>query len=156
MKKLHQYTITNIWKPNSATGTKNYTSYSRNHEIIVKGKPVILSSSDPAFRGDSNRYNPEEMMVAALSSCHMLWYLHLCADAGVIVVAYEDQAIGTMEESTSGGGRFIEVVLYPKVKVTDVDIIEKAEALHKKAHELCFIANSVNFTVRCQSEVIVL
>ncbi len=148
MNKLHHHTISNVWKPNSDTGTKNYYSHSKDHEKVVKGKSVIFSSSDKAFRGYLNRYNPGEMLLASLSSCHMLCYLQLCANAGIVVVEYEDLALGTMEESATGGGKLIEIVLQPEVKVTDENIIEGSNSLHQKAHELCFIANSVNFFVR--------
>ena len=109
---------------------------------------IIPASSDPAFRGNKTRYNPEELLVASLSSCHMLWYLHLCSEAGVVVTDYKDDATGLMEETANGGGHFTEVILKPVVTVTDSSMIEKANALHAKANELCFIANSVNFKVR--------
>ena len=147
MPRLHQYTTSIRWTGNTGQGTSSYRTYGRAHEIHVQGKPPIPGSSDPAFRGDPARYNPEEMLVAALSSCHMLWYLHLCAEAGVIVTAYEDHAEGTMEESGAGGGRFINVTLRPRVSVTQASAVDRAHALHDRAHQLCFIANSVNFPV---------
>lgn len=134
-----------MWTGNTGQGTANYRSYLRDHEINVPGKPSIPGSSDPKFRGNPNRYNPEELFLSALSTCHMLWYLHLCADAGIVVVFYEDRAEGVMEESSDGGGRFVRVTLRPLVRVKGS--IEQAEALHQRAHELCFIANSVNFPV---------
>lgn len=147
MARMHHYTASIRWIGNTGQGTSGYKTYERAHEIHVSGKPIIPGSSDPAFRGDPARYNPEEMFIAALSSCHMLWYLHLCANAGVVVTAYEDQAEGTMEESAAGGGRFIKVTLKPRVRVTQASAVERADALHERAHELCFIANSVNFPV---------
>ncbi|MFN7921485.1 MAG: OsmC family protein [Bryobacteraceae bacterium] len=104
-------------------------------------------SSDPAFRGDRTRYNPEDLLVASLSACHMLWYLHLCADAGIVLTAYEDAAHGTMEESPDYGGKFTSVTLCPKVTLADAAKRAQAEALHHEAHRLCFVANSVNFPV---------
>jgi organic hydroperoxide reductase OsmC/OhrA len=145
MQREHQYSVNVVWTGNSGKGTSDYRSYTRNHEINVPGKPPIYGSSDPKFRGDPDRYNPEELLVSALSSCHMLWYLHLCADAGIVVVSYEDWAEGMMEESSEGVGRFVRVELRPHVRVTAS--VEEAEALHQRAHELCFIANSVNFPV---------
>ncbi|HEY8927879.1 MAG TPA: OsmC family protein [Mucilaginibacter sp.] len=143
----HHYKTQVTWTGNLGTGTDNYRSYLRNHTITAAGKPTIPASSDPAFRGDRTRYNPEEMLVASLSSCHMLWYLHLCAVAGVVVIDYSDEAIGTMIETAGGGGHFKEVILHPKVKVADASMIEKANTLHHDANKMCFIANSVNFAV---------
>jgi organic hydroperoxide reductase OsmC/OhrA len=143
----HHYKTTIIWTGNSGTGTSSYRAYARDHSISVDGKPTIPASSDPVFRGDRTRYNPEELLVASISSCHMLWYLHLCAEAGVVVVDYSDNATGTMEETADGGGRFTEVTLYPKVIVSDESMVAKANELHHKANKMCFIANSVNFPV---------
>jgi len=132
---------------NNGAGTASYTAYNRSHTVNVQNKPQLHCSSDTAFRGDRNKYNPEELLVASLSSCHMLWYLHLCAEAGVVVTDYKDEAKGVMEESVDGSGRFREVVLYPQVTVTDLAMLNKAMALHQEANRLCFIANSVNFKV---------
>ena len=147
MTKEHHYKTTIEWTGNLGSGTTSYTTYSRDHVIKIEGKKSIKGSSDPAFRGNRSRYNPEEMLVASLSSCHMLWYLHLCAEAKVIVTDYIDQASGTMIETSSGGGRFSEVTLHPHVTVADKSMIETATKLHHKANELCFIANSCNFPV---------
>ncbi|MBN8706934.1 MAG: OsmC family protein [Bacteroidetes bacterium] len=147
MNKNHQYKVTIEWTGNTGTGTTNYRGYERSHDIRIDNKPDISASSDPAFRGDRIKHNPEELLVASLSSCHMLWYLHLCSEAGVIVVDYEDQATGIMSETADGGGHFTEVTLNPVVTVSSKEMIEKATTLHKNANELCFIANSVNFPV---------
>jgi organic hydroperoxide reductase OsmC/OhrA len=147
MNRQHHYKLTIQWTGNKGTGTSNYRAYERSHEIIADNKTTILASSDPAFRGDKTRYNPEELLVASLSSCHMLWYLHLCSEAGVVVTDYKDNAIGSMVETANGGGQFKEVMLNPVVTITERSMIEKATALHAKANELCFIANSVNFKV---------
>jgi organic hydroperoxide reductase OsmC/OhrA len=145
--KEHSYQVKVQWTGNLGPGTSHYTAYTRHHEISAPGKPPLPGSSDPAFRGDPARYNPEELLVASLSACHMLWYLHLCSVAGIIVVSYEDKATGTMAE-TPEGGRFTEVVLHPHITITKPERREEALHLHEKAHHLCFIANSVNFPVR--------
>jgi organic hydroperoxide reductase OsmC/OhrA len=147
MTKEHKYKTRVNWTGNTGTGTSNYRGYERSHMISIEHKPDIHCSSDPAFRGDKTKHNPEELLLASLSSCHMLWYLHLCAEAGIVVTEYADHATGTMVETDNGGGRFTEVALHPMVTVTENKMIEKANALHKKANELCFIANSVNFPV---------
>jgi organic hydroperoxide reductase OsmC/OhrA len=147
MHKEHQYQLTTVWTGNNGTGTSDYRTYSRNHEVVMEGKANILGSSDPAFRGDKTRHNPEDLLVASLSACHMLWYLHLCADAGIIVLEYVDHATGVMEETPDGSGHFTSVTLHPNVKVADATMIEAANTLHTKAHEFCFIARSVNFPV---------
>lgn len=143
----HTYTVTVTWTGNTGAGTQGYRGYERAHSVSVHGKPDILGSSDPAFRGDRARYNPEEMLVASLSACHMLWYLHLCSAEGIVVQSYQDVAEGVMEEDAAGSGRFVEVVLQPEVTVSAGDL-ERARALHGEASRKCFIANSVNFPVR--------
>lgn len=144
----HQYKTTLTWTGNTGTGTSGYRAYSRNHELTTpEGKPTIPASSDPSFRGDRTRYNPEELLVSSISSCHMLWYLHLCSEAGVIVVDYVDTATGVMTENPDGSGQFVEVTLYPAVIVSDASMVEKANSLHHRANEMCFIAQSVNFPV---------
>ena len=143
----HEYEVTVKWTGDRGYGTLSYKSYERSHTIAVDNKSDILGSSDPAFRGDKTKHNPEELFLASLSSCHMLWYLHLCAEAGVEIVAYEDKATGTMVETPDGGGHFIAVTLNPAVIVTAASMVEKANELHKKANERCFIARSVNFPV---------
>ena len=150
MPKHHHYQSTVRWTGNLGTGTSAYRAYSRTHEISGPGKPVIPGSSDPAFHGDGSRYNPEEMLVAALSTCHMLWYLHLCAVNKIVVLEYEDHAEGTMGETADGGGRFLEATLKPQITVTKESNLETAKKLHHDAHEKCFIANSVNFPVGCE------
>lgn len=151
MSREHHYTTRVQWTGNTGSGTAGYKTYERRHEIRVENKPGIPASSDPGFRGDPARYNPEELLVASLSSCHMLWYLHLCAEAGVIVMEYVDSASGTMVETKEGGGKFTEVTLNPAVTVKDESMIDMANALHAKANDLCFIANSVNFPVKHKS-----
>ena len=149
----HNYSATVVWTGDSGEGTKHYRAFSRDHEITCGGKPTIAGSADPAFLGDSSRYNPEELLLSSLSACHMLWYLHLCADAGITVSSYEDNAEGRMIETKSGGGHFDKVTLKPTVSIGQNDDSELATSLHEKAHALCFIANSVNFEVACEPEI---
>lgn len=153
MSKEHIYQTDLVWKGNTGTGTKTYKGYSRAHEISIEGKPAIVGSSDPHFNGDASRYNPEELLVAALSACHMLYYLHLCADAKIVVVDYRDSARGMMIETAGGGGHFTEVVLRPRVVISKESDPAKANELHTRAHEFCFIANSVNFPVRAEAKI---
>lgn len=153
--KQHQYTLITQWTGNRGAGTSGYTTYDRSHTISISEKADILCSSDPGFRGDKTKHNPEEMLVASLSSCHMLWYLHLCADAGIIVTDYQDNPVGIMEEYGDGGGHFIEVTLRPMVTITDKSKEDAALELHHKANELCFIANSVNFPVHHDAEIVI-
>jgi organic hydroperoxide reductase OsmC/OhrA len=147
MSKLHQYNTELHWTGNTGKGTESYRAYERSYKVLINGKAELSGSSDPAFRGDPAKYNPEEMLVAALSACHMLSFLHFCSAAGVVVVAYTDNAIGTMEETNEGNGRFTEVMLKPNVVVKEAAMMEKLNALHEKAHQYCFIANSCNFPV---------
>jgi len=151
--KEHTYSVTVTWTGNRGTGTSGYREYERAHEISAEGKPAIAGSSDPVFRGDATRWNPEELQVAALSSCHQLAYLHLCAVAGVVVVEYVDHAEGVMVMTPDGAGQFVRVVLRPKVTVAAGSDVAKAKELHHEAHEKCFIARSVNFPVEHEAEV---
>lgn len=148
----HCYQVTVEWTGNTGEGTYSYGAYSRDHTITVDGKPPLLASSDPQFRGDPSRHNPEDLLVASLSSCHMLWYLHLCTVEGVDVVSYVDHAEGRMTVEREGG-RFNEVVLRPRVRVRDAAMIQPATTLHERAHRACFVAASVNFPVRHAPDV---
>jgi organic hydroperoxide reductase OsmC/OhrA len=151
--KHHTYDLQITWTGNDGDGTKSYTAYRRDHTIASQGKPAISASSDPAFRGNPARYNPEELLVASLSSCHMLWYLHLCATNHVVVLEYQDAASGIMKEEDDGAGRFIRVLLRPRVTIAAGSDPAKARALHREAHRLCFIANSVNFPIDHEPEI---
>jgi organic hydroperoxide reductase OsmC/OhrA len=149
MSENHTYDVLTRWTGNLGTGTSAYRAYSRDHVFHSPKKPgPLLGSSDPAFRGDATRYNPEELLVASLSACHLLWYLHVCADAGIVVVDYVDEAQGTMVVDKEGNGRFSEVVLRPRVRISRAEHAAVALELHQEAHRRCFIANSVNFPVR--------
>jgi len=147
MNREHKYTLSVKWTGNEGEGTTGYTAYGREYTIFGDEKPEILGSADPAFRGEQTKYNPEEFLLASLSTCHMLWYLHLCADAGIIVVGYEDKPTGIMAEKEGGGGCFKEVTLYPEITISGSFMEAKAIELHNKANKFCFIANSVNFPV---------
>ena len=149
----HHYNVAVEWLGNRGTGTSDYRSYGREHVISAGEKPTIPGSSDPAFRGDPARWNPEDLLVASLSACHKLWYLHFCSVNGIAVLAYQDNAIGTMAEDRGGSGRFTEVVLCPRVTVRASDDAALAERLHHDAHAACFIANSVNFRVRHEPSI---
>jgi organic hydroperoxide reductase OsmC/OhrA len=153
-EKHHQYPVEVVWTGNQGTGTKSYQGYGRGHDIRVAGKPVIGGSSDTAFRGDGTKHNPEDLLVASVSSCHMLWYLHLASVAGVIVTNYVDAAVGTLVDR-GDDGRFTEVVLRPVVTITADSDPVRAAAVHEDAHHACFIANSVNFPVRCEPRIVI-
>lgn len=153
--KQHRYATRTEWSGNLGEGTANYRAYSRDHVISAAGRPDLLGSSDPAFRGDASRWNPEDLLVASLSSCHMLWYLHLCAQAKIVLLAYHDDAAGTMVEDDHDGGRFTQAVLRPVATIAAGGDAVLAKALHEEAHRLCFIANSVNFPVTIEPVVLV-
>ncbi len=142
----HSYAVKVVWTGNRGAGTSGYKAYGRDHQIIVGGKPVIEASADPAFLGDARRHNPEDLLVAALATCHMLWFLHLATEAGIVVVGYRDDAIGEMTAGANGG-HFTSVVLRPVVTINAGDA-DEAERLHGEAGRRCYIANSVNFPVR--------
>lgn len=149
----HQYRTHLIWDGNRGDGTATYAGYGREHRILIDGKPELRATADAAFRGDAATHNPEDLFLAAISSCHMLSYLALCARAKLRVVAYEDEARGTMQEDGKGGGGFTEVVLHPVVTLASADDAARATQLHERAHELCFIANSCNFPIHHEAEV---
>ena len=157
MSTLHTYKSKIIWTGNTGTETTDYKSYEHSHIISIENKVDIQATSDTAFRGDKTKHNPEDLFLSSLSSCHMLWYLHLCSAIGINVVSFKDNAVGIMEEFSNGSGKFSEVTLYPIVIVTDTSMIEKANALHHEANKMCFIANSCNFEVKhkpiCQTQI---
>ena len=147
MSKEHLYTLAMNWTGNTGQGTEKYNTYERSYTLNASGKSDICGSADPAFRGDKNCWNPEELLLGSLASCHMLWYLHLCSEAHIVVVAYEDHPTGKMVVEAGGTGHFKEVTLNPIIKITDIKQSELALSLHKPAHQQCFIANSVNFPI---------
>jgi organic hydroperoxide reductase OsmC/OhrA len=142
-----KFEVTTNWTGNLGTGTSGYTKYSRNHELTARGKTSSIAGSSSVARGDHSRYNPEELLVGALSACHMMWVLHLCADAGIVIVEYADDAVGEMREHPDGSGEFVRVLLRPRMTVTDAARIEDALAIHHRAHQVCCMARSVNFPV---------
>lgn len=146
-ERRHTYSICVDWTGNQGTGTSAYRAYSRAHEISAPGKAAIAGSSDPLFRGDAARWNPAELLIAALSACHQLWYLHLCADAGIVIVEYSDNAAGVEIEQVDGAGQFESVTLRPHAKLAPGSDESLARGLHDAAAEKCFIARSVSFNV---------
>ncbi len=148
----HNYKLTLKWTGNKGTGTSSYRAYDRSHLISVDNKVPIKGSADPVFHGDKTLHNPEDLLLASLSACHMMSYLHVCVKNGIIVTDYTDNATGIMKVNDDGSGHFVEVTLNPVVKITDETLIEKANELHKEANKLCFIANSVNFPVKHKGE----
>lgn len=151
--RTHRYPIRLDWYGNRGHGTSGYTQYGRDHCISVPGKPAIAGSSDPAFRGDPARWNPEELFVASVAACHQLWYLHLASDAGIIVTAYHDDAVGVMVEEADGGGRFTVITLRPTVTIAAGHDADLARTLHHRVHALCYIARSIACTVACEATI---
>lgn len=151
--RKHEYELQIKWTGNNGQGTANYRGYQRSYDIMAPDKPLIQGSSDPTFRGDKTKHNPEDFLVAALSACHMLSYFHVCASAGIVVTDYHDTPLGTMVETEDGAGYFTEVILKPVVTIKAGGDVTLAQQLHEKAHHLCFIANSVNFPVLCQPSI---
>jgi organic hydroperoxide reductase OsmC/OhrA len=152
-KKAHTYKIDLEWTGNKGTGTSAYNAYDRTGVARVQGKADIAVSADPAFRGDASKWNPEDLLVVSLATCHKLWYLHLCAMAKIVVVDYRDAAEGVMEEEGGMTGQFVSVTLKPTITVQAGADLEKAKALHAEAHDRCFIARSVNFPVGCEPTI---
>lgn len=152
-RREHSYHTGIVWTGNRGTGTADYTSYEREYLITADGKPNMKGSSDPTFRGDPGLYNPEELFLISITSCHMLWYLHLCAKNNIIVEQYGDHAEAIMEEEGDKGGKFISVILKPKILVRKDSDLALAKELHNEAHQKCFIANSCNVPVLIESEI---
>jgi organic hydroperoxide reductase OsmC/OhrA len=149
MAHEHHYKLTTRWEGNKGTGTSHVRAYDRSHRVSIEDKPELHLTTDNPAVGDKTKLNPEDLLVTAVSSCHMLSYLYACALEGVVVIDYVDHATGVMIENSNGGGQFQSVTLNPVVTVAEASMIEKAVDLHHKAHENCYIANSVNFEVRC-------
>jgi organic hydroperoxide reductase OsmC/OhrA len=151
----HSYDVTVTWTGNQGTGTSHYRAYDRTHTVTTAGRPDLLGSADPTFHGDRERWNPEQLLLAALSQCHLLSYLHVCVNEGVVVTDYVDEATGSMTTDPDGSGRFTEVLLRPRVTVADGSMVAAAEKAHHRANRLCFIANSVRFPIRHEPETVV-
>jgi organic hydroperoxide reductase OsmC/OhrA len=148
MTKPHDFVSRIVWTGNRGEGTRHYKGYDRTWDIAIPGKDVIPCSNDPMLGGDSARMNPEDLLISALSACHMLWYLHLASNAGIVVTGYSDDPIGHGETLPNGAGRFLSATLRPKISVLAGTDLELAAALHRKVDAFCFIARSVNFPVR--------
>jgi organic hydroperoxide reductase OsmC/OhrA len=153
MKLEHHYEVGLEWLGNRGTGTSDYRSYGREHVVRAEGKHEISGSADRSFRGDIDRWNPEELLLAALSQCHMLSYLHEAATNGIVVVSYRDAASGTMQQTHDGGGHFTSATLRPVVTIAAGDPL-LAQSLHGPASAKCFIASSVNFPVEHDATVL--
>lgn len=155
MKIEHDYAVRVAWEGNRGTGTSGYRDYGRQNLVSAEGKQDILGSADRPFRGDADRWNPEEMLLSALAQCHLLSYLHVAVTHGVVVTDYVDDATGVMAQTDDGGGRFTEVTLRPRVTIADPAQLELARSLHAEASTKCFIAASVNFPVLHEPEILV-
>lgn len=147
--RTHRYRVEVEWTGNSGEGTARYRGYERTHRLTGVGKPPIAGSSDPSFLGDPACWNPEELLIGSLAACHQLWYLGLCANEGIVVTAYRDEVEGEMAEESDGAGQFRSVTLRPRVTIGAGCDVDRAIALHERAHQMCFIARSVNFPVGC-------
>ena len=154
MARTHEYPITTEWTGNTGQGTASYRSYTRVYDTAAPGKPILPGSADPrvAANSDTSRYNPEELLVASASACHMLWYLHLCADAGIVVTSYRDEAMGVLGTTPDGSGAFTEIVLRPRITLQDGQRAAEAEALHARAHHMCYVARSLKCPIRIEPE----
>ncbi|HEX4044742.1 MAG TPA: OsmC family protein [Gammaproteobacteria bacterium] len=153
MQKSHPYQVVVSWSGARHGTTTSYTAYSREFTISNKGKQDILGSADKMFRGDPNLYNPEDLFISTIASCHLLWYLHLCAEKSIHIMSYIDEASGHLKINADGSGQFNEITLHPQVIIANKQHIELATQLHEQAHKKCFIANSVNFPVACKPHV---
>jgi organic hydroperoxide reductase OsmC/OhrA len=151
----HRYGLAVEWTGNLGEGTSSYRGYSRDHDVVIPGLPVLSGSADPTFHGDRERYNPEQLLLAALAQCHLLSYLHVAVKHGVVVTAYRDEASGLMRLNRDGSGQFERVTLRPRVTVADASQVELAGRLHHEANQVCFIARSVNFPVDHEPETVV-
>jgi organic hydroperoxide reductase OsmC/OhrA len=149
----HHYSLNTLWTGNTGKGTATVRSYSRAHTATLEGKPQLHLTTDNMAVGEPDKLNPEDLLVTAVASCHLLSYLYVCAQEGIVITAYEDNTTGTMLENEKGGGKFEEIILRPKCTVAEPHMRERALELHHKAHDLCFIANSLNFEVKCEAVV---
>jgi len=147
MAKQHDYTATVVWTGNRGSGTSGYRAYDRTWDVATPGKPVIHCSNDPLLGGDPGLPNPEDLLLASLSACHMLWFLHLASDAGIVVSDYRDSPIGIGEVSPGGAGRFVSATLRPQIVIDDLSKRAKADQIHQDIHHCCFIARSVSFPI---------
>lgn len=147
MAKQHEYTAGVVWTGNAGEGTRHYRGYARTWDIATPGKPVVHCSNDPLLGGDPALPNPEDLMLATVSACHMLWYLHLACNAGIVIHSYADDPVAIGETASNGAGRFLGATLRPRIEVEPGADLDKAAALHRDVHQFCFIARSINFPV---------
>ncbi len=143
----HRYTTSVGWTGDRGEGTASYRGYDRCWDIAIPGKPVIHCSNDPLLGGDAGKMNPEDLLLSALSACHMLWYLHYASDAGIVVAGYEDSPVGLGLVGKGGAGRFTAAILRPLITVRPGTDLDAATAIHHRIHEVCFVARSVNFPI---------
>ena len=153
MPKRHEFPARIVWTGNQGAGTSSYRSYLRTWDMATIGKQLVSCSNDPNLGGDPSKYNPEDLLISALASCHMLWYLHLCSDAGITVISYCDNPIGIGESEPSGAGQFVEAVLRPEIEIAADSDPDRAREIHDEIHQHCFIARSVNFPVRYEPTI---
>ncbi len=147
MSKTHQYGANVSWTGDRGEGTRRYKGYDRTWRIATPGKLPIECSNDPLLGGDPSKPNPEDLLLASLSACHMLWFLHLASEAGIVVRGYEDAPIGVGDTGPRGAGRFLSAILRPTITVERGADLVKADALHHAVHDYCFISRSVNFPI---------
>jgi organic hydroperoxide reductase OsmC/OhrA len=147
MAKQHEYSSRTVWTGNAGEGTRRYRGYARTWDIATPGKPVIHCSNDPLLGGDPTLPNPEDLMLATVSACHMLWYLHLACNAGIVIHSYTDDPVAIGETAPNGAGRFLSATLRPRIEVEAGADLDKAAALHNDVHQFCFIARSINFPI---------
>jgi organic hydroperoxide reductase OsmC/OhrA len=154
MSKQHPYSSTIIWTGDRGQGTAEYRGYDRVWEVRTPGKPVLQCSNDPLLGGDPSKPNPEDLLLSALSACHMLWYLHLACKAGIVVTGYQDEPVAVGETSANGAGRFVRATLRPTIRVRRGTDVASADVIHREIHQYCFIARSVNFPVECAAKYV--
>ncbi|MCO5134440.1 MAG: OsmC family protein [Phyllobacteriaceae bacterium] len=152
MTQKHDYETTIRWTGNRGQGTKTYHGYDRNWDLAGEGKPVVSCSNDPLLGGNAGKYNPEDLLLAAVASCHMLWYLHLASNLGIVVESYEDNPVAQGEMEPSGKGRFVSCTLRPVIAISQGDL-DEAYAVHGRIHEFCFIARSVAFPIEIEADI---
>jgi len=154
MGNTHKYTTAVRWTGNTGQGTATYKGYERTWDIAVPNKEIIHCSNDPLLGGDPTKMNPEDLLLSALSACHMLWYLHLASVAKIKVLAYEDHPIGDGENLPDGSGRFLSATLKPRIEVVAGSDIERALDIHNEIHKYCFVARSMNFPISYEAEIV--
>ncbi|MGV0996986.1 OsmC family protein [Empedobacter falsenii] len=143
----HLFKVALNWIKKESKMDSSTRIYTKSHHISIEGKPDLEVSAAKAFKGDPNLYNPEDLLLSSLTSCHMMSYLYCCAQHKIEVISYQDHSEATLQVNPDGSGKIVKVDLFPDIIISDSSQIELALSLHKKANELCFIANSCNFPV---------